>query len=93
MITLYNSADQVLGTYTTTGTSGYDPGTALFIGAYDSTADVWAASFVAYGIGPSEPDFAIGQAGFYTIIPEPGSLALMGSALIGLAALLRRRRS
>jgi hypothetical protein len=93
-ITLYDINEQVIGSYTTNGTSTAIAGTALFLGAYDSLADVWAVSFAASAIGDNQPDIvAIGQGRFYSAVPEPGSMVLMGSALIGLAALLRRRRS
>jgi hypothetical protein len=92
-VTLYDINSQVIGFYTTTGLSTSEPGTGLFIGAYNSLADVWAVTLDAVGGGGNEPDFAIGQGRFYTAVPEPGTMALMGSALIGLAALLRRRRS
>jgi len=94
-ITLYDVNDVAIGQYTTTGTANGDgDGSALFLGAFDTSADVWGATMVASGIGPAEPDFAIGEGGFYlpaTTTPEPGTLLLLAPALLGLAAFARKR--
>jgi hypothetical protein len=90
-ITLFDVNDQSLGTFTTTGTSKYGPGTALFIGGYIYTPDVWAVQFDATGSGGNEPDFAIGTMGLQTTVtPEPTTLLLMGT-LLGLHGMVRRR--
>ncbi len=91
-IELFDSNYQSLGIYTTTGVSDTNVGTALFIGAFDVSgmADVYAAQFTAYGIGPYEPDFAIGSLGVSSV-PEPSSLLLLGTSALGLAGYVRRR--
>lgn len=95
-VVLYDIDYQEIGSYTTNGVSAPNPGTALFIGITDSDLEVYAAQFLAYGIGPSEPDFAIGTLGIRTIaggpggIPEPASFLLIGPALLGVGMLKRR---
>jgi len=89
-IDLYDGSFNLLGSYTATGDSEFAPGTALFIGAYDDNPDVYAAVFTAWGSGPNEPDFAIGNLDL-RLVPEPGSFVLMGSALAGLAGVIRRK--
>jgi hypothetical protein len=42
--------------------------------------------------GDSTGDFG-GNMFLYTVVPEPGSLILFGSGIVGLAGLLRRRLS
>lgn len=97
-IELFDANYQSLGVYTAVGVSEYAPGTALFIGAYDMSglADVYAAQFTAWGTGPAEPDFSIGSLGLGTTpytpnTPEPGTLMMLGTSVIGLAGVLRRR--
>ncbi len=94
-ITLYDSSFLSLGTYTATGNSNdNDDGSAIFLGAYDATADVWAIQFDAVGGGDFEPDFGIGEAGLYypaASTPEPASMLLIAPALLGLAAFGRKR--
>lgn len=94
-VTLFDINYQPLGTFTANGNSTSSPGNALFIGALYSSPDVWAIQFDAIGIGPAEPDFAIGTMGLATSaaasVPEPGSVVTLASALLGLAAFTYRR--
>jgi hypothetical protein len=91
-IELFDSSDALLGSFTTTGTSGYGPGTALFIGGYTFAPDVYGAEFNVvdqYGID----DVAIGTMGLQTtmVTPEPVTMVLF-SSFLGLAGLARRRK-
>ncbi len=90
-IQLFDSSFNLLETFTANGTSDTNSGTALFIGAYEDTADVAYALFDTSGI--RNDDFAIGDLGIRTAVPEPGTLALLGSSLLGLAGAVRRRMS
>lgn len=90
-VQLFDSNFKLLETFTTNGTAGPHPGTALFIGAYENTADVAYAVFDATDQYGSE-DFAIGELGIRGgTVPEPGTLALVGTSLLGLAGAIRRR--
>jgi PEP-CTERM motif len=91
-ITLYDALDQALGSFSAGGTSDQNPGTALFIGAFDYTDQVWAAQFHVVDLYGNN-DFSIGTAELPSTVPEPASLLLMGSGLLGLATFIRRRRS
>lgn len=90
-ITLYDAAFNLLGTYSAPG----DPFTAIFIGAYDTVADVSFALFdVSDGTNPE--DFALGTVKLQTgspQTPEPGTLLLLGPSALGLYGILRRRVS
>ncbi len=90
-IQLFGVNFQSLGSFTTTGTSDTNVGTALFIGAFGSSP-VWAAQFDVTDQFGSE-DFAIGSLGLSNSspTPEPSSLLLLGSSALGLAGVLRRR--
>ena len=89
-ITLFDSSFSLLGSFSAAGNSDTNVGTALFIGAYDSTADVSYALF-----DTNDDVFAIGTMGIltkqHTDVPEPGTLLLVGPSLLGLAGVVRRR--
>ena len=94
-ITLYNSSDIAIGSYVEAGTSNSTPGTAIFIGAYDPTADVWAVGFHLLDVNQVD-NVGIGVAGLMDSLPavgtpEPATMLLMAPALLGLAAFGRKR--
>lgn len=65
------------------------PNQVIFIGANDSIAEVSGVIFDVADASNNIQPFQVGTLGFNT--PEPGSMALMGTALLGLAGLLRKR--
>jgi len=85
---VYNGTT-LLGTITASGTSTTTPGTALFLGALDLTGP--NITKVVFSITGSR-NFAIDTL-YLSAIPEPGTLVLWGTGLIGVASLARRRRS
>jgi len=93
-ITLYDSSDAVIDSFVEAGDSENDPGTAIFIGAYDPTADVWAVGFNILNADQVD-DVGIGTAGLMdsppATTPEPASVLLIAPALLGLAAFGRKR--
>ncbi len=94
-IQLFDSSwTQVGTTYFETGYSDNNVGTAIYIGAYDDINDISYAVFdTPFGTKTSE-DFGITMVGFRLAqqpTPEPGTLLLLGPALLGLGSVLRRR--
>jgi hypothetical protein len=90
IVTLYDSSFTFLGTFSAPGNSDTNVGTALFIGAYDGTADVSYALF-----DTNDDIFAIGEMRLATMAvtttPEPGTLLLVVPSMLGLAGIVRRR--
>ena len=107
-IFFFNNVYNITSSYTwsiTDGQLGTGPGTALYIGGFSSTPDVYGAIFeVCQGTDPtsnaacfgSDPtltviDFALGQAGVQAI-PEPATMLLVGGSILSLCLVLRRKR-
>lgn len=74
--------------------NGNNDGSAIFMGVGDlSGANITSIVISDQGVGDAN-DFAINALSIgVNQVPEPSSLALMGSALLGLAAAVRRKMS
>jgi len=90
-ITLLDSNLNPFFTYFAPGNSTNIPNTALFIGAYDGTADIWGAIFNTTANGFHDQDFAIGELRIGSPVPEPSTLLLLAPSVLGLGGVLRRR--
>ena len=88
-ITLFDRNGNPLGSFTADGASNLNVGTALFIGAY-GVGPIFAAEFDTIDAAGHD-DFALGTLKFNSSIPEPSSLLLFASSVIGVAGVIRRR--
>ncbi len=90
-ISIFNGAT-LLGTYTVTSDANAD---SVYLGMVDFSGNNITRAVIGMtgctDINCDTRDFAIDQVEVAT--PEPGSLALLGSGLIGLAGVVRRRLS
>jgi|ERR1019366_3433695 hypothetical protein len=84
----------LLGSVTEHGVSNnLHNGSAIFIGALDVTGSNITRVVFSETAGSGTANFAIGDLYYYTPVPEPGTMVLLGSGLIGLAGFARRRFS
>ena len=98
-VALFDPSLNPLGTFSFSGVSNnLENGSALFVGLGDTSGVNIGAIEVSTNSGSGNPqwanDFAIDDPSFtYTTAttPEPGSILLFGSGLLGLAGVLRRK--
>ncbi|MGD0860215.1 MAG: PEP-CTERM sorting domain-containing protein [Terracidiphilus sp.] len=83
------------GCFSETGDAGeLNNGSAIYIGIDSSTPVNWVTFSLTSASGGNPQDFAIDDVtldGGKAVTPEPGSLLLLGTGLVGLAGALRRK--
>ncbi|MFZ1137026.1 MAG: PEP-CTERM sorting domain-containing protein [Candidatus Korobacteraceae bacterium] len=93
ILNVYDTSLNLIATVTENGVSNSNgDGSAIFIGYQSGSADVGALQFLVSDVNGANT-VAIGTMSIYTssAVPEPGSLLMFGSGIIGLAGVLRRR--
>jgi hypothetical protein len=93
-VDIYDSSLNYMATLVIGGvSSGLENGSNLFIGIQDKTAvNIGAIVIDSFSGGyPWDHDFAMDAVSFNYTTPEPGTLVLLGSGLLGAAGLIRRK--
>jgi hypothetical protein len=89
-IEAFGAGNVLLGTFSVTGNNtGGSTGTAPFLGVISSAADITS---IRYSIDFDNFGLAINHTSMAPV-PEPGTLSLVGTGLVGLVGAIRRRRN
>jgi PEP-CTERM motif len=92
-----DASQNVLATFVFSGTAtGAADGSAPFAGIMSTLNDIWGVRFTGVTASNAPNDFAIDNLSVNIgsdVVPEPSTYALMGTGLIGLVGVARRKRS